>query len=118
MSSTDEKIMELQKKLEVHLGKGVTQSLAGEALLPDLSRAALELGVTVYTGTIAYVGKAAAGDGNVQFNANNNTAYSSSWPAWAWEQAKLALSLNKRTVVLANGQPFGANLVQVLVMAS
>ena len=39
------------------------------------------------------------------------------WPQWAFSLAKDALLANKRVWVGSNGDPFGSNLVFVLILA-
>ena len=69
------------------------------------------------TGTIAFAGQYATGSYAVQYNEQNNGGFSSSWPQWAFELAQAALLGNKRIWVASNGDPFGANLVWVLILA-
>ena len=69
------------------------------------------------TGTIAFAGQYASGSYAVQYNEQNNGGFSSSWPQWAFELAKAALLGNKTVWVASNGDPFGANLVFVLILA-
>lgn len=47
----------------------------------------------------------------------NGSGYSSTWPLWAFELAKAALLYGKKVFIIANGDPFGSNLVQVLIFA-
>jgi hypothetical protein len=55
----------------------------------------------------------------VQINVpSTDTGYSSEWPQWAFELAKAALLTGKQVWVLANGDPFGSNLVTVLILNS
>jgi hypothetical protein len=54
----------------------------------------------------------------VQFNdTSSNTGYSSAWPQWAFELAKDALLAGKDVWVIANGDPFGSNLLDVLILS-
>jgi len=69
------------------------------------------------TGTIAFAGQYATGSYAVQYNEQNNGGFSSLWPQWAFELAQAALLGNKRVWVASNGDPFGANLVWVLILA-
>jgi hypothetical protein len=80
--------------------------------------AAAAMGFSVAFGTAAFVGRNASEEYLVQFNdQNNNTGYSSAWPAWAYEVAKSALENGKQLLVGSNGDPFGFNLVFVLEFA-
>jgi hypothetical protein len=95
-----------------------TQSLAGPALQQQLGETAASANLTHYFGSIAFVGRTSNGDRNVQFNDENaNTGYSSVWPDWAFEMAQAAMLNAKKVLVLADGIPTGANLVQILVFA-
>jgi hypothetical protein len=108
---------EIGQKLSVRLQKGLTFSLPKAEEVKHLEQLALELAAKVYFGKIAFAGQAANGIYNVQFNADNGTGYSSVWPVWAFELAKSALLYDKRLVIIANGDPFGSNLVQVLIFS-
>ena len=46
-----------------------------------------------------------------------NTGYVSEWPQWAFGLAQAALLGGKEVLLVANGDPFGANLVDVLILA-
>ena len=81
--------------------------------LTDLVEAA---GFQATTGTIAFAGRYASGDYAVQYN-NAAGGFSSVWPQWAFEQAKDALLAGKRVWVASNGDPFGSNLVFVLILS-
>jgi hypothetical protein len=111
-----EKALEMQKKLERVLEQGLANGQLGEAALHEFSKAAVESGFGSYLGTVAYVGRTPS-DSTVQFNVTNGGGYASNWPAWAFEQAKLALTTGKRMWLLANGDPFGSNLINAMVMA-
>jgi len=73
-------------------------------------------GLQAFVGTIAFAGQQASGSFSVQYN-TQNTGYSSAWPQWAFELAKAALLANKQVFVSSNGDPFGSNLVSVLIFA-
>ena len=68
------------------------------------------------TGTIAFAGQYATGNYAVQYN-DQNGGFSSTWPLWAFELANAALLGSKRVWVASNGDPFGTNLVFVLILA-
>lgn len=46
-----------------------------------------------------------------------NTGYSSDCPQWAFELAQAALLAGKKVLLVANGNPFGSNLVTVLILS-
>ena len=81
--------------------------------LNDLAEAA---GFQATTGTIAFAGRYASGDYAVQYN-NSAGGFSSAWPQWAFDLAKDALLGGKRVWVASNGDPFGSNLVFVLILS-
>jgi hypothetical protein len=83
----------------------------------DIAEAAVRGGLQSVTGTISFAGQYTSGTYSVQFNAQNGSGYSSSWPQWAFALAKDALLGNKRVWVGSNGDPFGSNLVFVLIFA-
>ena len=66
-------------------------------------------------GTIAFAGQNANGSFSVQYNVQNGGGFSA-WPQWAFSLAKDALLANKRVWVGSNGEPFGSNLVFVLIL--
>ena len=82
-----------------------------------LTRAAEAAGLVSDVGTIAFAGQYATGSYSVQFNRSDGHGFSSSWPAWAYEIARHALATNKRVWVASNGDPFGQNLVFVMLYA-
>jgi hypothetical protein len=49
----------------------------------DIAEAAVRAGLQSVTGTIAFAGQNTSGTYSVQFNAQNGSGYSSSWPQWA-----------------------------------
>jgi hypothetical protein len=75
-----------------------------------------QAGFQATTGTIAFAGQYATGNYAVQYN-DQNGGFSSTWPLWAFELAKAALLGSKRVWVASNGDPFGTNLVFVLILA-
>jgi hypothetical protein len=103
------------------------QQATAELTIPDvrharlrdqLANAAGPLGVSVYEGTIANVGENSSGGNQVQFNdLATNTGYGSSWPPWALGLAQAALLAGKEVLLVANGLPFGSNLLSVLILA-
>ncbi len=111
------KLTEISQNLSSHLQSGLTLKTAKGEELKQLEKLALEVGSKGYFGKIAFAGQASNGIYNVQFNADNGTGYSSNWPGWAFELAKLALLYSKKVFVIANGEPFGSNLVQVLLFS-
>jgi hypothetical protein len=88
------------------------------ASLPkQLTDIVAQAGFQASTGTIAFAGQYATGSYAVQYNEQNNGGFSSSWPQWAFELAKAALLGNKKVWVASNGDPFGTNLVFVMILA-
>jgi hypothetical protein len=82
----------------------------------QLADAVAQAGFAATTGTIAFAGQYASGEYAVQYN-NQNGGFSSGWPQWAFEIAKVALLANKRVWVASNGDPFGSNLVFVMILS-
>jgi hypothetical protein len=82
---------------------------------PQLAELVAQAGFQATTGTIAFAGRYASGDFAVQYN-DQNGGFSSAWPAWAFELAKDALLGGKRVWVASNGDPFGSNLVFVMIL--
>ena len=103
------------------------QQATAELTIPDVSRARLRdhlaiavgpLGISVYVGTIANVGGDFSGGNQVQFDdPATNTGYASAWPHWAFGLAQVALLTGKKVLVAANGDPFGGNLLSVLILS-
>lgn len=103
------------------------QQATTELKIPGASRASLQehlanaagpLGISVYLGTIANIGENSSGGNQVQFNDQaSNTGYVSQWPGWAFGLAQSALLGGKEVLVVANGDPFGSNLLSVLILA-
>jgi hypothetical protein len=91
----------------------------GRAQVRDqLANIAGPLGISVYVGTIANVGLNASGGNQVQFDdPATNTGYVSQWPQWAFGLAEAALLGGKEVLLVANGDPFGSNLIDVLILA-
>jgi hypothetical protein len=48
---------------------------------------------------------------------HNAGGFASTWPEWAFGIARDSLLYGKKVWVLANGDPFGSNLVNVLLYA-
>jgi hypothetical protein len=74
-----------------------------------------QLSVTSYIGTVGMFGQDSAGGYQVLFNVENRGGFSSIWPQWAYEHAKLAKLYAKQLLVIANGDPFGSKLLVVSV---
>ena len=104
------------------------QQATAELTIPNVSRARLQdrltvavspLGISVYLGTIANLGGDASGGNQVQFDDTaSNTGYASAWPPWAFGLAQVALLTGKKVLLAAHGDPFGANLLSVLILSS
>lgn len=107
----------ISQELSNRLQNGLTLKTAKGEDLKQLEQLALAVGSKGYFGKIAFAGQASNGIYNVQFNVDNGSGYSSNWPGWAFELAKSALLYGKKVFVIANGDPFGSNLVQVLIFS-
>jgi hypothetical protein len=81
----------------------------------EISDAVTAAGFQASIGTIAFAGQYSNGGFAVQYN-NETGGFSSTWPQWAFALAKDALLGNRRVWVASNGDPFGANLVFVMIM--
>jgi hypothetical protein len=77
------------------------------------ARVAARLGLTVTVGRIGSVGRYSDGSGSVEFYVSGGSGYGSEWPEWAFELARDALLHDKQVRVIATGDPYGGNLVQV-----
>ncbi len=82
----------------------------------EIATAVQAAGLQSLTGTIAFAGQNSNGSFSVQFNVQNGGGFSSAWPQWAFSLAKDALLADKRVWVGSNGDPFGSNLVFVLIL--
>ena len=82
----------------------------------EIATAVQAAGFQSLTGTIAFAGQNSNGSFSVQFNVQNGGGFSSAWPQWAFSLAKDALLADKRVWVGSNGDPFGSNLVFVLIL--
>ena len=82
----------------------------------QLTNIVAQAGFQATIGTIAFAGQYATGSYAVQYN-DQNGGFSSTWPQWAFELAKAALLGSKKIWVASNGDPFGTNLVFVLILA-
>jgi len=103
-------------RVEQALAEVKTPSGEVVGLPKQLTEIVAQAGLQVSTGTIAFAGQYASGSYAVQYN-DQNGGFSSSWPQWAFELAKAALLGNKRVWVASNGDPFGSNLVFVMILA-
>jgi len=81
---------------------------------PEIAGAVEQAGLQTSTGTIAFAGQYASGSFAVQYNSPQG-GFSSAWPEWAFKLAKDALLGNRRVWVASNGDPFGSNLVFVMI---
>ncbi len=112
------KVTEIAKELNARLQTGWSSPLPPTEEFKHLEHIALATGSKVYVGKISLAGQNSVESYYVQFNVEGGSSYSSVWPGWAFELAKLALLYGKRLLILANGDPFGSNLVQVLILAN
>ena len=117
MSKQDKvQISELQRKVDQAVFQDIKTNITDDPFLKTLSDNIKSLAANSFIGTVAFAGQASNGSFNVQFN-TGNTGYSSSWPQWAFDQAKPALLYEKRLWVISNGDPFGSNLLTVLILS-
>ena len=110
-------LIDISKVLDTQLQQGLTLKPTKAEEFKHLEQVAIELSAKAYIGRIAYAGQTASGAYSVQFNVDNGSGYISSWPQWAFELAKTSLLHGKKVWVIANGDPFGTNLIQVLILA-
>ena len=110
------KLAELQKRLDKEFAQIVSTETGDGPDVQQLSNAVISLGIDFYDGSVAYAGQSSSGSYHVQFN-TGNTGYASTWPQWAFDQAKSALLYGKKLWVFAAGEPFGTNLLQVLILS-
>lgn len=110
----------------VHEKADAVFEAVGDASIPDvtvgfqehpLTKAADAQALTSGIGRIVLAGSSPSGSKWVQFNVDGGGGFASTWPDWAFEIAKDALLNNIKVWVLANGDPFGSNLTQVLLYA-
>ncbi|WP_088889139.1 hypothetical protein [Leptolyngbya ohadii] len=109
------KLAEINKELDASLQKGLFFSSLKSEEVRHLEQIATKLRAKGYLGKVAYAGQTSTGSYSVQFNVDSAGGYSSTWPQWAFELAKLSLLHGRKLYVIANGDPFGSNLIQVLL---
>ena len=109
-------LADLQKQVAAKLDRVRVTEFGDVPKYQALANAINTLAVDSYIGTVAFIGRDSSGGYSVQFN-TGNTGYSSSWPEWAFEMAKTSLITGKRLWVIANGAPFGFDLLNVMVLA-
>lgn len=110
-------LAEMTEALE-NASANLSSTSVTEPGLMQLSELADQVGASSFIGRIALAGQTSSGSFWVQFNVDGNGGFASSWPGWAFELAKSALLSNKRVWVISNGDPFGSNLLQVLLLAT
>jgi hypothetical protein len=74
-----------------------------------------QLGLQSYFGWIILAGPNSDGTFHVEF-AISGSAWVSNWPRWAYEAAVQSLLHRKKLWVIADGDPVGKNLVQVVIV--
>jgi hypothetical protein len=114
--NTGVQLAELQKQVNAKLDRVKVSDFGTGPKFEAIANALNTLAVDSYIGTVAFIGRSSAGDYDVQFN-TGTTGYSSAWPEWAFEMAKTSLVTGKQLWVIANGDPFGSNLLTVIVLA-
>lgn len=108
---------ELRQRLEQAFARGVTTEAAEAPYSQQFRDLIGALGVSSYVCNVAFAGQASSGSFHVQVNVVNGGGFSSTWPQWAFDQARSALLHGKRLWVIANGDPFGSNVLQALILA-
>jgi hypothetical protein len=89
-----------------------------DRLREKLANAADPLGMSIYTGTIYSVGESSASRFSVYFiDTATKIGYYDLWPQWAFGLAQAALLAGKDVQLVANGVPFGANLLNVAILS-
>lgn len=89
-----------------------------DRLREQLAKAADPLDQSIYTGTIYSVGETSGVGYTVGFtDTATNSGYYDLWPQWAFGLAQAALLTGKDVQLVANGLPFGANLVNVSILS-
>jgi hypothetical protein len=101
--------------LAKELAQVVTVGLDEAQHLQQLLQIPTKLALQSFIGSAAFAGQGSDNSYQVQFN-TGNTGYSSVWPQWAFDQAKPALLAGKKLWVISDGDPYGNNLLQVLIL--
>jgi hypothetical protein len=109
-------LADLQKQVTAKFNRVRSAHFGGAPKYQAIADAINTLAVESYIGHVAFIGRDSGGGYDVQFN-TGNTGYSSSWPEWAFEMAKTSLITGKELWVIANGAPFGSDLLNVMVLA-
>ena len=112
----------MTQDMRADVGAVIDQMMADQKVSSDdllgvpreIASAVEQAGLTTSTGTIAFAGQYATGSFAVQYNSPTG-GFSSAWPEWAFKLAKDALLGNRRVWVASNGDPFGSNLVFVMI---
>jgi hypothetical protein len=106
MSDQTEKKREL---LLEAIGSGAVLDGAVGDNLEKINRYLEGLGVDLYVGTVSLAGRHPNGY-TIAFE-TNMTSYGSVWPEWAFTSARDALLRGKKLLVIADGEPYGFNLL-------
>ena len=109
-------LADLQKQVTAKLDRVRVTEFGDAPKYQALANAINTLAVDSYIGNVAFIGRDSNSGYSVQFN-TGNTGYSSAWPEWAFEMAKTSLITGKQLWVIANGAPFGFDLLNVMVLA-
>jgi hypothetical protein len=112
--TTKAQLAELQKEVDAKFDRVKSTDLGDGPKFQQIANALDSLAVDTYLGTVAFAGQTSTGSFEVQFN-SGNSGYSSFWPQWAFGLAQSALLSGKSLFVVANGLPFGSNLLTVLI---
>lgn len=109
---------ELVQEVEKSLADRMTFGLSDQQHFQQVAGLLAPALINSYVGNVAFAGQTSSGSFQVQFNADGGSGYSSAWPQWAFNQAQSALLGNKKLWVIANGSPFGSNLLTVLILST
>lgn len=107
---------DLNMRLRAEIAQLTLPEMPVSDQLESIASKAAQVGATSYTGTVAFFGQNSTAGYQVQFNVDNAGGFSSTWPQWAYEHAKAAKLYAKKLWILANGDPFGSNLLFVMVI--
>ena len=115
--NTRAQLAELQKQVDAKFDRVKVSDFGTGPKFQGIANTLNTLAIDSYVGSVAFIGRSSSGDYDVQFN-TGNTGYSSVWPEWAFEMAKTSLVTGKQLWVIANGDPFGSNLLTVIVLGT
>ncbi len=109
-----DKVIAISQELSSYLQSGLILKASKGEEIKQLEKLSLEVGSKGYFCKIAFAGQVSNGIYNVQFNADNGSGHSSTWPAWAFELAKLALLHGKKIFYYCKRRSLWLQLIAVL----